>query len=239
MNNRVPDVVFPLKIKSQYEELRYSLRSLANVPHGRVFVAGAKPEWLTNAIHIPVSPKGPQESRFQNAERNWMAACSHPDLADDFIAMNDDFFILKPVKSIRYYHDGPLQEYLEYRQSLGDTPENYLLAMQTAGDILRDFHVKDPLGYTLHVPMVMNKWHRLALHAMFERQINAGQILLMRTLYGNLFNCGGRRMIDVKFVNDRFSRRSTFLSSNDQSFKNGELGEFIRSKFPNKSPYER
>lgn len=36
-------------------ELRYSLRSLRNVPHGRVWIFGDCPDWVTNVnlVHQP------------------------------------------------------------------------------------------------------------------------------------------------------------------------------------------
>lgn len=233
-----PDVVYPLVRKSQYEELRYSLRSLENVPHGRVFIAGAKPDWLSDAvIHIPVEKiKG--ETRYQNAEKNWRSALSHPDLSEEFIAMNDDFFIMQPMHTIPYYHDGELAKYVEYREQLGDTHENYLNGMRRTIQTLQRFHVKKPLGYTLHIPMLMNKYKRLAISSMFRDVIDAGDIMLMRTIYGNMFDVGGKQHADVKYYNDNFDETLPFLSSNDPAFKYERLGDFIRAKFPVKSEYE-
>ncbi len=233
----LPDVVYPLKKKSQYEELRYSLRSLQNVPHGRVFIAGAElPQWITNVVHVPVE-RIPGETRYQNAERNWFRASDDHRLTEDFISMNDDFFIMQPIESVEYFNDGPLEPYIEARVDEGIHP-NYEVAMMTALNICKNWHIKKPIGYTLHVPMMMNKYKRMFLHNMFKTELDNNVILLMRTLYGNLFKCGGKHMIDVKFTNANFNKDTVFLSSNDQSFKNGELGEFIRGKFPNKSPYE-
>lgn len=233
-----PDVVYPLVRKSQYEELRYSLRSLENVPHGRVFIAGAKPDWLSDeVIHIPV-PKIAGETRYQNAEKNWRNALSHPDLSEDFIAMNDDFFIMQPMPTIPYYHDGSIDEYIELREKLGDTHENYLNGMRITSELCKQFHVKTPLGYTLHVPMLMNKYKRLALTTMMRDRTDNGEIVLMRTLYGNLFNVGGERIPDVKYYDDSYDETLPFLSTTDPAFKYERLGDFIRAKFPVKSQYE-
>ena len=234
----VPDVVYPLKKKSQYEELRYSLRSLKNIPHGRVFIAGVEvPSWAKNVIHIPVE-RVDGESRFENAERNWLAACNDVRLSQEFIAMNDDMYFMKPLEYLPYYHDGELEGYMKYREQIGDTHENYLIAMQQTMKLLKEWKIERPLGYTLHLPMVMNKFRRIKLHVMFDYELSHGQFLLMKTLYGNLFECGGEQRIDVKYVNNNFDPDETFLSSNDAAFKYEKLGEFIRSKFPEKSPYE-
>lgn len=238
--SHAPDVVYPLKRKSQYEELRYSLRSLQNVPHGKVWIAGEElPSWITGVNHVRVE-RFPDDTRYSNAERNWIAACLQKDLSDEFIAMNDDFFIMQPIERVEYFHDGSLREYLKYRTETGDTHENYLTAMQMTIDLLKSHGIDDPLGYTLHVPMLMNKHNRLKVHDMFKKQLDNHQILLIRTLYGNLFDCGGTQMKDVKFVNNNFDNDDPiFFSSNDTSFKYERIGELIRAKFPKPSQYER
>jgi hypothetical protein len=37
------DVVVMVRVGREYDELRYALRSLCNVPHGRVWVYGGEP----------------------------------------------------------------------------------------------------------------------------------------------------------------------------------------------------
>lgn len=233
------DVVYPLKKKSQYEELRYSLRSLANIPHGKVYIAGAEfPSWGSDKLGFIPVPRIDGESRFDNAERNWLAACQFLGLSDDFIAMNDDFFIMKPIDEIPEYHNGELEAYMEYRKSLNDTHEVYLTAMQQTIQLLRERGIKQPIGYTLHTPMVMNKHLRLRLHEMFQYELSHSQFLLMKSLYGNLFDVGGEKHRDVKFLSDNFDKDETFLSTSDAMFKHEKLGEFIRDTFPEKSLYE-
>ena len=232
-----PDVVYVLKRKSQYEELRYSLRSLKNIAHGKVFISGACPDWAVNVIHTPVE-KIAGESRYQNAERNWLAALQHPDLADNFIAMNDDFFIMKPIDDLQNWHDGDLLEHHDYRVKVGAHP-NYTTAMRIAYDRLRESGVEQPKGYTLHVPMLMNKYKRVNLHHMMREEILRGEIVLIRTYYGNLYELGGERMPDVKFADDQFTGQETFLSTTDPSFKYERVGQLIRETFTEKSPYER
>lgn len=238
---RTLDVVYPLKKKSQYEELRYSLRSLKNIQHGKVIIAGAElPSWLSpnEVIWVPVQ-QVEGESKFENAERNWLEACKFNGLSDDFIAMNDDFYFMKPVKRLRYYHDGDLSEYIKYREELKDTSDNYMTAMQQTLKLLQEHGIKKPKGYTLHIPMVMNRHLRIKLHKMFEHELSHGQFLLMKTLYANIFDMGGKKHVDVKYHNDNYDADATFLSTNDAVFKHEEMGEFIRSTFSEKSQYEK
>ena len=51
------DIVYLIKVdpENDSEELRYSLRSLKNIPHQKVILVGEKPEWVTNVEFIPVA----------------------------------------------------------------------------------------------------------------------------------------------------------------------------------------
>jgi len=235
--NHAPDVVYILKDKSQYEELRYSLRSLKNAPHRNVIIAGAKPDWLKGCIHLPVK-RLPLETNMQNAERNLMKACNYKSLSDEFISMNDDFFIMKPVESVEYFHDGDLKTCIDVRSAIG-LNIHYEVAMRaTHSYLVNKFGIEHPVGYLLHTPMILNKHKRIQLNEMFQKQIDNDQIILMRTVYGNIYEVGGTFSKDIKIVTDRSEFDETYLSTNDPSFKYEPIGEFIRASFPDKSPYE-
>ena len=70
-----PDIVYVVRPGERNEELRYSLRSLSNLPHGRVWIAGYMPKWVTGVEHIP-SPAKP--GSHVHAKANLRAACQHP-----------------------------------------------------------------------------------------------------------------------------------------------------------------
>src|SRR5690606_30767194 len=95
----VMDVVYPLPPKrAAYEELRYSLRSLANLPHDRVFIAGGLPNWVDNVEHIETVQEWP--SKYVNLCVNIASACCDDRVSDPFILFNDDFFVMEPVEQV-------------------------------------------------------------------------------------------------------------------------------------------
>ncbi|MFF3129757.1 hypothetical protein ACFVRD_48125 [Streptomyces sp. NPDC057908] len=54
-----PDIVYVVRPWNQNEQLRYSLRTLANLPHRRVWIAGYCPTWVGPDVgRIPVAQAG-------------------------------------------------------------------------------------------------------------------------------------------------------------------------------------
>jgi hypothetical protein len=127
--------------------------------------------------------------------------------------------VLKPIDQLQYYHGGLLSDKIaSYRRFVAWSEYTDVLA-RTAS-ILEAAKIKDPLDYTLHVPMMFNK-KKLA-------KILDQPIASIRTLYGNLYRVGGRKMSDVKvhpartqYAPESFDYMSTdsvFLSTADQTF---------------------
>ena len=98
------DIVYILGTGSvwQNNEIRFSLRSVdKNISDvGKVFVVGERPAFLKNIIHIPC--RDPYTVYWKNAYAKTALVCKDPRLSDDFLFMNDDFFIFKPIKAEDY-----------------------------------------------------------------------------------------------------------------------------------------
>ena len=66
-----------------------------------------------------------------------------------------------------------------------------------------------------------------------------------RSLYGNYFGVGGVDVHDMKIKQMNYGRMDLvenewdFLSTSDSSFRDGEVGRFIRNKFKERSRYEK
>lgn len=92
------DAVYILGTGSQAddEEIRYSIRALeANMLDlAEVFVVGECPDWLEGVTHIPAEDK--YEEKWRNAMHKTLIACEQEDLSEEFILMNDDFFMCEP-----------------------------------------------------------------------------------------------------------------------------------------------
>lgn len=92
------DVVYILGSGSvaDNKEILYSVRSLAlnMLDIGKVFVVGEKPPDLPGVIHIPASDY--TKIKWKNAYYKTLKACRDERISEEFLLMNDDFFMLKP-----------------------------------------------------------------------------------------------------------------------------------------------
>jgi hypothetical protein len=211
------NVVYYVRPGRHNEPLRYSLRSLVNLPHERVWIVGHKPEWVQGVEHIDLRPVGNAQS---NAVALLRAACEA--LSGRFVVMNDDFYVMEPIE-VPAWHAGPLSERLT---TAAGAYRNHLRA---AAERLP----ADALAWTLHIPVVVDSQPLADVLADLGGRIPAE----WRTMYGNLTGATGERHADVKV-----RRRSDpvpagpFLSSSPGSF--GALLPMLRARFPEPSEYE-
>lgn len=239
------DIVYLFKDSTHNDsaELRYSLRSLQNINHNKVFIVGEKPSWVTNVEHIPVAQ---DSTRYENVARNLWAAVNTDTISSDFIMMNDDFFIIGKHDAMPTLHWGYLHDVIaKYNKRYG-METDYLLSLKYCYAQLAELGFKDPLCYELHTPIVINKSNVKQLKAEVNPPYHQ-----FRTLYGNYFQLGGEYSEDVKvFIdprhnNSRYARdektylmSQSLLSATGGSFARGRVGQFIRERFPDKSSYE-
>ena len=226
-----PDVVYVVRRGHTNEELRHSLRSLANLPHRRVWIAGFIPRWVRGVGRIPVAQK---RSKYLNSTANLRAALEHPQIADEFLLFNDDFFVMRPLTEMPILHRGPIQPVIDLYRRIDNGP--YVRGMEQTRDLLVELGHPDPLSYELHVPLPVRR------EAMLEA-LDLGrriQVLHKRTLYGNLARLGGTRSPDVKVASAGAVGYQDwpFISTLDWVFDQEPVGSFIRDRFPEPSPYE-
>lgn len=224
------DVVYVVGPGEDNEELRYSLRSLRNLPHDTVWIAGYTPSWVTGVGRIPVEQAG---GKYANGFANIRAACLHPEVSEEFVYFNDDFFVLKPIESMPTYHRGPLRAFLPTMRRR-TTRATYTGGRIDTARLIAELGITDPLAYEpIHVPMRFEK-------AKLLTTLDTGAhlpALHYRTLYGNQWAVGGELHSNVKIANTRKRIRHAFVSTNSRSF-GGPVGAEIRALFPDPSPYE-
>ena len=231
------DVVYVIKEDENNEELRYSLRSLVNLPHRKVFIAGYKPSWVKNVEYLPIVQSG---RKYDNVSHSgvFRTICNNDDISDDFILMNDDFFVVNKISHVPNLRRlKPIDHYIKLYDNLEVGDKYYQVTMKETAEFLRQRGFRDIDSYELHVPMVINKDRYLTLRSMYPK----GQSLHMRTLYGNFYHVDGKRIKDVKVVKDgaEYSKDAPFLSTTDELFEGSEIGMFIKNKFSEKCEYER
>lgn len=213
-------------------QLVYSLRSLQNIPHGRVFFVGGKPMWAKNIIHIPTEQ---YNTKWKNVPRNLIEVCKDQRVSEDFIYMNDDFFILEmvrdPKRELNLYN-GTVREHLDRIQRR--TP--YIDGMEQTCELLKELGKEDPLNYELHIPCVFNKDNFIKMFDIYG--VKDIDVLHYRSLYGNLYRTGGKDAMDVKITNrSGFKEKpGEFLSCSNDGFQ--LLEKFLDHRFPNQCPYE-
>jgi hypothetical protein len=216
------------------EELRYSIRSVVeNLPHSNIWVVGSKPDWYSGRfINVPYF----NDSSINNAKINLYMISDASEISEEYILMNDDFFIMEKIEKFDNYYQGTLLDKVRYYQELSPGSIYTDLLEITYKYLTETIGIEEPLNYEQHVPMKVTKTNMLDI--LPRRK-------LRRSLYGNIYNVGGECMdSDVKvYVTEpekSFDFRNTpskFLSCEDQSFPI-LLDEVLRERFPNKSIYE-
>ena len=197
------------------EELRYSIRSvLYSFPDANIYVVGGKPSWYSgNYIYVDQ-----KHHKYANAINNLHAICDSNEISEEFVLMNDDFFIIKKIYRIDQFYNGLLSTKIDkYTKITGSSM--YIKKLILTKTRLIDYGIKNPLDYELHVPMVMEK-------EKLKHIILKYPSCLWRSMYGNIYSVGGSQMEDVKiYTNKKYAARSNeitensvFLSTEDQAF---------------------
>mgnify|MGYP001488307841 CR=1 FL=1 len=94
------DIVIPLALNGLYEELRYTLRSIAANARdlGRIFIVTERlPSWIQNVEHAHAKDIYPA-NKDANLIRKVLIACQREDLTDRFLFWSDDQVLLHPMQ---------------------------------------------------------------------------------------------------------------------------------------------
>lgn len=232
------DVVYLLKNSQTNEELVYSLRSLVNIPHDKVFLVGGCPSEINRekVIYVPVIQGG---NKYLNTSNSLKVICEDSRLSKEFILMNDDFFILKPIKEPKEELNlcrGTIKEVIAEMESRLNCCTTYLAQMRETLQFLSNLGYKQPLSYELHIPIVMDKEKILGLFS--RNYINNAVTSHKRSIYGNVYLWDSKPIKDVKVYANMFLPLGSdkFLSTEDMSWP--RVSTFIKKLFPSKSPYE-
>ena len=75
------DIVYLVKDCTENEELTYSLRSLVNIPHDRVFIVGGCPRNIdtSKVIHFPILQT---DTKYKNTTNNLKLICNQDNLSE-------------------------------------------------------------------------------------------------------------------------------------------------------------
>ena len=155
-----------------------------------------------------------------------------------FWLFNDDFFILRPIsEDMKPQYNGTLDYQIKRVEAKhGGSQTDYTYRLRHLVKTLE--HTGNPtLNYSVHKPILINRKKAIEVLEKFPDEP------MFRALYGNYWNIGGEdgsdnkimvQYFDLSKVNDHWS----YLSTHDMSFQYGNIGQWIRSKFPNPSRFE-
>lgn len=226
------DIVIPVG-PGNGEDLRFALRSYAmHLPHRGVWLIGERRVDLpgTEQIYVPQDVE-----RHANAKANLWAAIEDDRISDTFLYCNDDFFVMNPLGEVPLFHRGMMQSHIaKTRVLVGQSP--YVAAMERTEMLLKEIGITRPISYEAHAPLVVSK----AGLADALELCRTDPRLHERTIYGNLFNIGGKERDDVKFHHrSRGWKGEDLVSTRDEAFpQDWRIARQIRNRFPDASHYE-
>ena len=224
------DIVYVLKDNPPTEELRYSLRSLVNFPHREVWFVCGVPDGIVPDHQIRHEQRG--ASNWQKASSSIYLACREKGITEDFWLFNDDFFVMKPVKSTKPIYNGTLFRRIQELESKNFGKTLYSRELEKVYNLLMDDGYKT-LNYAVHMPMLINK--KKALEVIYKYP----DVPSFRSLYGNYWDLGGVNRKDCKVLSHtEVPKSKAFLSTTDSAFSEGKVGEYIRSVFTEPSRFE-
>lgn len=231
------DVVYFVKDEPENEELRYSLRSVEqNFTYRNVWFCGGCPDGLKPDKHFDL--KQEEFVKWDRVRAMIAKVCKNDEISEDFWLFNDDFFILKPMKTMRPQYNGELEPYYKYAESKhGGVADGFTVRLREANRVLKEVGLTT-LNYEVHKPMLINKKKALEVLRAFPNTP------CFRSLYGNYYRIGGEDKHDMKIKIENYGRILAvenfwdFVSTDDKSFKNGNIGEFLREKFNKKCRFE-
>lgn len=242
------DVVYVLGSGSAWNnnEIRYSLRSIERngIGVGKIFIVGELPNFLSKGIiHIKAEDIfNPNQNADGNIATKVLAACADDRLSDDFLFINDDHLILKPINlaDVPAFHKGDMNTF----------PESTWTLNFWRGRLKRTMEILNEKGLTAyhfdcHTPILFNKKKFPKIMSSFTYKEGIG--LTMKSLYGNSVysNSGVLLTTEKKTVfkyytiaqlNSRLSECG-FMSFNDLGL-NSALKLWLDEQFPQPSEWE-
>lgn len=229
------DIVYLLKDTKDNPELKYSLRSvIENFPFRNVVFAGGKPNNLEPDLYVPVKQCLP--TKWENTRNNLMMIANDDRITEDFWLFNDDFFVLQPaLESMPPSYYGDIDSIIKKTEKGFGHTIAWTTRLRRLEKTLRDAG-KGTLNYAVHKPMLLNRKKLAALLREFNNEP------MVRALYGNYYEIGGinekDRKVRVMDYDLNKVAKWDFVSTQDDVFKSGNIGRWLRDRFPTPSRFE-
>lgn len=232
------DVVYFVKNMPHNEELRYSLRSVEeNLKYRKLWIYGGLPLGIRPDARVKISQTQP--TKWERVRNMLYEACQNDGITEDFWLFNDDFFILTPMaENMPAQYDGTLTSKIdEIEASHNGEQTEWTSNLRRLRERLREAG-KPELNYAVHKPMLINRKKMLEVLDKYPDEP------MSRALYGNYWELGGVNSEDTKLTLMRNRelaqnlKKWQFVSTSDESFAGGDIGRWLRDRFPYKSRFE-
>ena len=229
------DIVYILKDGIDPAELTQSLRSIdKNFPHRKVWFVGAQPEGLTPDLRLPHKQSG--SNKWERVCSSYLKICNNPTISENFFLFNDDFFVLKRIDrddEFINFVDGTLENKVRKLTSNLNGSSTYSKKLADLSIYLKMKNL-DTMNFALHLPFLYNK-------SLIKKTLNEfPNTPMFRSAYGNLNDVPYKSHKDIK-IYDRItipSENWDYVSTTEETFARGKVGEYIRNLFPEPSRFE-
>ena len=212
-------------------ELRYSLRSAEKfLDFDEVYIVGDRPEFLQGLNHIEFIEPG--ADRHRNSSNKIFKVADTLEISENFIFMNDDFFLLTEMRPVPNYTIS-IDHWFKTYYSLSWRQTRMLKTMELLSRNIEVFEV--------HAPMILNKTNILKL--VNKYQLPQGS--MFRTLYGNEYADETVKLPkDYKATDDlslqkMLKEEPPFFSTSDELVVTPLSKKILQELYPVPSRYEK
>lgn len=241
------DVAYPVGVKRPSpDQLAWSLRALhQHFPVDRVFLAGKKPHWVNDIpVHLPT---GQKSTKFWNIGENLLAVLDS-DISEEFLWMNDDIFLLTDfdediplfARDSRFDMFCAKLEKIAHRQPRPSAFRAYVRGIVSQKEILKAWgiNVANQINVDTHTPLRVRKSELAEVVARVRREFPNHPHGMFRSLYGA--TRGPVPIRDPKIMKTKRAIPEDWLmvSTNDRTWAKGLVGEELRQRFTDPSPFE-
>lgn len=236
------DVVVPVRpTRPNPDHLKWVIRSwAANFPVTRLYIVGSLPDFFDPA-EVEFISTAQDLSKFWNIGRNLYATLTS-DVDDQFVWINDDFFLLKKKRKIQLTNRGPWDDVISFLGEPRGTHlfQDYVKGFRSQRDILRawGFDTAVEPCVDLHTPLELDKARMLDVLTRMVREYPEHWTGHFRGLYGA--GLPSERIADPKVKkDDQLPDPSWWTASVGLNAWSGAAGEMLRETFAKKSRFEK
>jgi len=222
-------------------EWKFSLRSISkNLPHRRVVVISPQiPDWVCGIDWIEWPQQ--QEKQLDISEKYKALARIEDDMTDEVIVMDDDHYVIKPIKDVPMMFNTSLEAMTSIQEN--DYVKNaHGFALHNSMRLLLQHRIGWPLGASLHVPFPITRSelpvHLEDGHGPYEwKSIWLNWATTMLNKKAKLIN-GDAKVMTRQELLINLNADEGYLSSYESKIEETLILTYLESEFPERCPYE-